>query len=71
MKMISISGSYRDGKFHSGEVVLLDKVSVEARDICATINLLHSARVRTSIDLVRSKVLPVIRVQVDVEQVST
>ena len=32
--------------------------------------LLHSTRVRTSIDLVRSKVLPVIKIQVDVEEVS-
>ena len=30
MGMISISGLYRDGKFHSGEVVLLDKVPVDA-----------------------------------------
>ena len=30
MRMVSILGSYRNGKFHSGEVVLLDKVSVDA-----------------------------------------
>ena len=33
--------------------------------------LLHLAWVRTSIDLVRSRVLPVTRVQVDVEGFST
>ena len=33
--------------------------------------LLHLTRVRTSIDLVGSKVLPVIKIQVDVEEVST
>ena len=33
--------------------------------------LLHSTWVRTSINLVRSKVLPVIKIQVDVEEVST
>ena len=33
--------------------------------------LLHLAWVRTSIDLVRSRVLPVTRIQVDVEGFST
>ena len=36
--VVNISGLYRDGKFCSGEVVLLDKVSVDARDICTSIN---------------------------------
>ena len=36
--VVSISGLYRDGKFCSGEVVLLDKVLVYARDVCTTIN---------------------------------
>ena len=38
MGMIDNSGLYRDGKFHGGEIVLLDKVSVNARDICTAIN---------------------------------
>ena len=39
--------------------------------IWSTRVLLHSTWVRASIDLVRSKVLPVIKIQVDVEGVST
>ena len=44
-----------------------------SRDIVTDIwdpPLLHSSWVRTSIDLVGSRVLPVIRIQVDVEGVS-
>ena len=36
--VVGISGLYRDGEFHSGEVVLLDKVSVYAGNVCTTIN---------------------------------
>ena len=36
--VVSMSGSYRDGEFHSGEVVLLDKVLVHARNVHTTID---------------------------------
>ena len=36
--VVGISGSYRDSGFHSGKVVLLDKVSVYAGNVCTTIN---------------------------------
>ena len=36
--VVSISGSYRDGKFHSGEVVLLDEVLVYAENVCTAID---------------------------------
>ena len=33
-----ISSLYRNGEFHGGKVVLLDKVSVYAGNVCTTIN---------------------------------
>ena len=36
--MVSISGSYGDGKFHSGEVVFSDEVLVYTRNVGTTIN---------------------------------
>ena len=36
--VVSISGSYRDSEFCSGEVVLLDKVLVYAGNVCTAIN---------------------------------
>ena len=38
VEVVSISDSYRNSEFCGGEVVLLDEVSVYARDICATID---------------------------------
>ena len=36
--VVNISGLYRDGKFCSGEVVLFNKVSVYAGNVCTAIN---------------------------------
>ena len=36
--VVSISGSYRDSEFCSGEVVLLDEVLVYVGNVCTTIN---------------------------------
>ena len=36
--VVSISGSYRDGEFLSIEIVLLNKVSINTRNVCATVN---------------------------------
>ena len=36
--VVSISGSYRDGEFLSMEIVLLNKVSINTRNVCATVN---------------------------------
>ena len=36
--MVSISGSYRDGEFLSGEIVLLNKVLIDTRNVRAAVN---------------------------------
>ena len=36
--MVSISGSYGDGEFLSGEIVLLNKVLIDTRNVCAAVN---------------------------------
>ena len=38
MGVVGISSSYRNGEFHGGEVMLLDKVWVYAEDVCTTID---------------------------------
>ena len=36
--VVSISGSYRDGEFLNREIVLLNEVSIDTRDVHATVN---------------------------------
>ena len=38
MGVVSISGSYGDGKFCGGEVVPFDEVLIYVGDVCTTIN---------------------------------
>ena len=38
MGVIGITGLYGDGEFHGGEVMLFDKVLINAGDVCTTIN---------------------------------
>ena len=36
--VVSVSGSYGDGKFHSREVVFLNKVLINTGNVCTAIN---------------------------------
>ena len=36
--MVSISGSYGDGEFLSGKIVLLNKVLIDTRNVCAAVD---------------------------------
>ena len=36
--LVSVSGSYRDGEFLSREIVLLNEVSINTRNVCATVD---------------------------------
>ena len=36
--MVSVSGSYGDGEFLSGEIVPLNKVSIDTRNVCTTVD---------------------------------
>ena len=36
--MVSVSGSYGDGEFLSGEIVLLNEVSIDTRNVRAAVN---------------------------------
>ena len=36
--MVSVSGSYGDGEFLSGEIVLLNEVSIDTRNVHATVD---------------------------------
>ena len=66
----SVLRSPQRGFTGGGQWEMVVDYSMVAVDRHASL-LLHSTWVRASIDLVRSKVLPVIKIQVDVEEVST
>ena len=36
--MVSVSGSYGDGEFLSGEIVLLNKVLIDTRNVCTAVD---------------------------------